>query len=111
MSTRTELAERVEQLERENKELVEALQSAVDHCEGWRKFQEDPNAVPSFPRILEDTLRAALARAEPARKPRRLPGCIDTERVGDCPHIHNCLTFGYCTMPKPDSARKEGASE
>jgi hypothetical protein len=59
-------------------DLLAALKSAVGHCEGWRKFQDEHTRAAAnlrskstrrgyrvpFPRILEDELRAAIAKAE-----------------------------------------------
>jgi hypothetical protein len=60
------LYSQVKRLENQNQELREVVQGAVDHCEGWRKFQEDSNAVPFFPLTLEKELRAALAKSKGA---------------------------------------------
>lgn len=58
-----EAAQRISELEREKARMLEAITAALEHCEGWRKFQDDETAVPYFPKSLERTLIAAMQSA------------------------------------------------
>lgn len=44
-------------------ELLAVLIEAIEHCDGWRKLQQDDSAVPFLPKILEQDFRVAIEKA------------------------------------------------